>query len=349
MTWAAWKERNIVAANVFGIDLGTSNIKIYNYHENQVLNEKNIIATEGKQKVYAMGDDAYEMYEKAPSNINICYPIVNGVIADIENMQVLFRGMLEKSGGRFLRNSKYIMAVPTDITEVEKRAFYDLVHMSNVREKKIMYVEKPIADAVGLGLDVNSARGIMIVDVGADTTEISVISLGGIVLSKLLHIGGNQLDDSILNVIKKQGNLLIGRKTAEYLKKELTSLEEGEERTVKVFGRDIVTGLPMEREISSKLVLNAISEGIYTIVDAAKMILERTPPELSSDIIENGIYLTGGTSNILELAKIMASETELDANVCKSPQECVARGIARIIEDKSLSGLTGEINEKIYR
>lgn len=338
-----------MGANVFGIDLGTSNIKIYNYHNNEILNEKNIIAIEGGKRVYAMGDSAYEMYEKAPENINICYPIVNGVIADIENMQILFKGMLDKSGGRYLRNSKFLMAVPTDITEVEKRAFYELVHMSNLREKKIMYVEKPIADAVGLGLDVNSARGIMIVDIGADTTEISVISLGGIVLSKLLQVGGNNLDEAILNVIKKQDNLLIGRKTAEYIKKELTSVEDGEEKSIRVFGRDIVTGLPMDREITSNVVLKAINEIIYTIVDAAKMILERTPPELSSDIIENGIYLTGGTSNILELAKIMARETELDANVCKIPEECVTRGIARIIDDKSLSGLTGEINEKVYR
>lgn len=337
-----------MAANVFGIDLGTSNIKIYNYHENNILDEKNIIAAEGKH-IYAMGDSAYEMYEKAPDNINICFPIVNGVIADIENMQVLFKGMLERSAGRFLRNSKFIMAVPTDITEVEKRAFYDLVHMSNVREKKIMYVEKPIADAVGLGLDVNSARGIMIVDIGADTTEISVISLGGIVLSKLLQIGGNHLDEAIQAAIKKKENLLIGKKTAEFLKQELTSLEDGTEKKIKVYGRNIVSGLPMEEEVTSELVLDSVSEIIYTIVDAAKMILERTPPELSSDIIENGIYLTGGSSNILEFAKIMAKETELDANICKMPQESVVRGIARIIEDKSLSGLTGEINEKIYR
>lgn len=343
------KETNKVATNVFGIDLGTSNIKIYNHHENDIIDEKNIIAIEGKNHICAMGDEAFEMYEKAPENINICYPIANGVIADIESMQILFRGMLERSGGRFLRNSKYIMSVPTDITEVEKRAFYDLVHMANVREKKIMFVEKPIADAVGLGLDVNSARGIMIVDVGADTTEISVISLGGIVLSKLLQVGGNHFDDAILLAIKKRENLLIGKKTAEYIKKELTSNDEDAVKAVKVFGRDIVTGLPMEREIRADLVLDSIGELLYTIVDAAKMILERTPPELSSDIIENGIYLTGGSSNIVELAKIMARETELDANISKLPEECVVRGIARIIDDKTLDGLVGEINEKIYR
>ncbi len=338
-----------MAANICGIDLGTSNIKIYNHQKNEILDEKNIIAIEGKKNIYAMGDAAFDMYEKAPENINICYPIVNGVIADIENMQILFRGMLERSGGHSLRNSKYIMAVPTDITEVEKRAFYDLVHMANVKEKKIMFVEKPIADAVGLGLDVNSAKGIMVVDIGADTTEISVISLGGIVLSKLLQIGGNHFNEAILLAIKKQENLLIGRKTAEMIKKKLVSEEGESEGTVKVFGRDIVTGLPMNREVDTSLVLDSIEELLYTIVDAAKMILERTPPELSSDIIENGIYLAGGSSNIMELAKIMASETELDVNICKLPEECVVRGIARIIDDKTLSGLTGEINEKIYR
>lgn len=338
-----------MATNVFGIDLGTSNIKIYNHHTDSILNEKNMIAIEGRNRVYAIGDSAYEMYEKAPDNINTCYPISNGVIADIENMQILFKGMLERSGGRFLRNSKYIIAVPNDITEVEKRAFYDLVRLANVREKKIMFVEKPLADAVGLGLDVNSAKGIMIVDIGGDTTEISVLSLGGIVLSKLIQIGGNQIDETVLLAIKKQYGLLIGKKTAEFIKKELMSNEDGELKTVRVFGRDIVTGLPMEKEIYSDMVQEAISELLYSIVDAAKMILERTPPELSSDIIENGIYLTGGSSNILELARIMARETELDANICKKPDECVTRGISRIIDDKTLANLTGEIEEKIFR
>lgn len=338
-----------MAVNTFGVDLGTGSIKIYNQVKKQVLNEKNMIAIEHKTKIFATGDAAYEMNEKAPAYIQISTPIQNGVIADIENMKNLFQEMMKKSGGSSMKNSDYIIAVPTDITEVEKRAFYDLVLMSNVKGKKVRFVEKPVADATGVGLDVNTAQGIMVVNVGADTTEISVLSLGGIVLSKLIQMGGNRFDESIQNIIKRQENLYIGAKTAELIKKELACAIPAEEFYMDVVGRDVVSGLPVSKTISSSLVEEAIGEQLFIIVDAIKMILERTPPELAADIIEHGIYLTGGSSSIQGFADLITNETELLVNQFEKPSESVIRGMERIIHEKQLANLSSEIKEKQYR
>ena len=335
-----------MAGNSFGIDLGTSNIKIYNKGKKKIFNEKNILAIADKKNLFAVGDEAYEMYEKAPSNIIVSYPINNGVIADIENMQKLFKKMLSKAAGAFNKGAEYYMAVPTDITEVEKRAFYDLIHQANLKEKRVYLVEKAVADAVGLDIDVNQALGSMVVNIGADTTEISVLSLGGIVISKLLQIGGNQMDESIQNAIKRQYNLLIGSKTAETIKKELSSAVPSEERTAKVYGRDIVTGLPVTCEISSNLIYQAIIEQLHMIVDNIKVILERTPPELAADIIETGVFVTGGSSNIHAFDTLISEETELRVNTCEKPDESVVRGLEKIITSPGLKELAYESREK---
>ncbi len=337
-----------MAGNTFGIDLGTSNIKIYNYAKKQVLNEKNMIAIERKDTIYATGDLAFEMFERTPDYIQVSSPINNGVIADIDSMQVLLKKMLTKAAGTSLRSSNYIMAVPTDITEVEKRAFYDLIRMTGVREKKVLFVEKPIADALGVGLDVNHAQGIMVIDIGADTTEISILSLGGIVLSKLIKTGGNKLDEAIIAMIKKEYNLVIGKKTAETLKIRLCSIDSDDSQAMAVVGRDVVTGLPVEQEITVSVLEEAMEEQFHMIVDEARMILERTPPELAADIIDQGIYLTGGSSSLARLIDMLSLATELEANVYNNPDESVIRGIERIIAEKDFSKLAMEMKEKIY-
>lgn len=336
-----------MAGNTFGVDLGTSNIKIYNYAKKQVLNEKNMIALEHKDTIYATGDVAYDMFERTPESIQVCSPISNGVIADIDSMQILLRKMLMKAAGNSFKNSNYIMAVPTDITEVEKRAFLELIRMTGVKEKKVLFVEKPIADALGVGLDINDAQGVMIIDVGADTTEISVLSLGGIVLSRLIQTGGNKFDEAIVALIKREYNLIIGRKTAETLKRTLCSIDS-EEESMLVVGRDVFTGLPQEETIMKSVLERALEEPFHTIVDAARMILERTPPELAADIIDDGIYLTGGSSNLAGLVDLVAETTELETNVYNNADESVIRGIERIISEKEFTGLATEMKEKIY-
>ena len=198
-------------SNVYGIDLGTCNMKIYCKATNKILNEKDTIALVNKNQIYAYGDAAYAMYEKAPESINVIFPVCSGVIADFDILQNMLQAFLEKNVKGKFHGAEFIVAVPTDITDVEKRAFFDMFYKSKLKPKTVLLCEKPIADAVGLGLDVNEPTGIMVVDLGADTTEISVISLGGLVLSELLHFGGNKIDESIITYVKRKYNLVIGQ------------------------------------------------------------------------------------------------------------------------------------------
>ena len=321
-----------MANNAFGIDLGTRTIKIYNTHGDTVVVEKNMIAIEDKKNLFAYGDSAFEMFEKAPSNIEISYPLCNGVIADIKNMQLLLKNFIFDCNKGVVKPAEFYIAVPSDITAVEKRAFSDLVKDANVKAKKIMRVEKAVADGLGLDIDVKNAQGILVVNVGFHTTEISILSLGGIVLSKLIKIGGQKFDESIKNAIRKEFSLIVGSKTAENVKVSLRELE-AENRGAIVYGRDIVTGLPMEKEIPTNLVSESMLENFNVIIDNIRVILERTPPELSADIFRRGIYLTGGASQVNNLAQLMSKGTGLKVNLSEHPIESVALGLAKIINE----------------
>ncbi len=233
-----------MANNAFGIDLGTNNIKIYSKIEDNIMVEKNMIAIENKNTLFAYGDSAFEMYEKAPANINISYPLSNGVIADIKNMETLVRYFISDLMKGNIKPADYYIAVPTDVTEVEKRAFYDLIKDASVKAKKIMVVEKAVADGLGLDIDVKNSQGVIVVNVGYDTTEISILSLGGIVLSRLIKVGGYKFDEAIRSAVRREFSLIIGGKTAENVKISLRELEK-EEKGAVVYGRDIVTGLPV--------------------------------------------------------------------------------------------------------
>lgn len=318
--------------NIFGIDLGTSNIKIYSRNEDAILVEKNMIAIENKNTLFAYGDSAYEMFEKAPANIHISYPLCNGVIADIQNMQLLVKYFVGDIGKGSIRPADYYIAVPTDVTEVEKRAFYDLIKDAGVKARKIMVVEKAVADGLGLDIDVKNSQGVLVVNVGYDTTEISILSLGGIVLSKMIKVGGQKFDEAIRNAIRREYSLLIGGKTAEKVKISLSDLEKEGANAV-VYGRDIVTGLPVEREIPTALVDECLKEHFATIIDNIKVILERTPPELAADIFRHGLYLTGGASQVIHLSELIAKGTGLKINSIDKPIESVALGLAKIIKE----------------
>lgn len=335
--------------NVFGIDLGTCNLKVFCKSASKIFNEKNTIAIVNKNEIYAYGDDAYAMYEKAPESINVTFPITNGVIADYNNMQTMISEFLEKHAKGKVKGSEIIVAVPTDITEVEKKAFFDLFFKSRMKPKNVLLCDKPIADAVGLGLDVNSPTGVMMVDVGADTTEISVISLGGLVLSDLLHFGGNRIDESIINYIKRNYNLLIGQKTAKVLKEELGCAIEGSTGSTVVVGRDVVSGLPIELEITAEVIYEAIKNDLNSICNSIKMILEKTPPELAKDIIYSGIYITGGSSQISRLDELFTNITNIKVNTCEDPEECVVRGLNKIVSDEKFKRLAYNLKTKVYR
>ena len=321
-----------MSSNIFGIDLGTSNIKIYNRADDTILVEKNMIAIENKSTLFAYGDSAFEMYEKAPANIHISYPLSNGVIADIKNMELLVKYFINDLSRGNVRPADYYIAVPFDITEVEKRAFYDLIKESGVKARKILVVEKAVADGLGMEIDVKNSQGVLTVNVGYDTTEISILSLGGIVLSKLIKIGGLKFDDAIRSAVRKEFSLIIGGKTAEYVKISLKELEK-EGRGAVVYGRDIVTGLPVERELPTSMIDECLMELFYTIIDSIKVILERTPPELAADIYRHGIYLTGGASQVSHLAELIHKGTGLKVNLSENPVTSVALGLAKIIKE----------------
>ncbi len=321
-----------MAINAFGIDLGTNNIKIYCRNDDSIMVEKNMIAIENKNTLFAYGNSAFEMYEKAPGNIHISFPLSNGVIADIKNMETLIKYFVTDLQKGNVKPADYYVAVPTDVTEVEKRAFYDLIRDANVKAKKIMVVEKAVADGLGLDIDVKNSQGVLVVNVGYETTEISILSLGGIVLSRLIKVGGAKFDEAIRAAVRREFSLIIGGKTAEAVKIALNELEP-DCRGAVVYGRDIVTGLPVEREISTKLVDECLEEHFHTIVDNVKVILERTPPELAADIYRNGVYLTGGASQVNHLAERLAIGTGLRVNMAQDPIASVALGLAKIIKE----------------
>lgn len=319
--------------NAYGIDLGTSNIKIYDGSDGHILLEKNMIAVNDREELFAYGDSAFEMYEKAPSNIHLSYPLSNGVIAELKYEETLVRSFMVDLMKNNIHPSDYYVAIPWDVTEVEKRAFYDLVKEANLKAKKVMIVEKAVADGIGMGIDVLNAQGVLVVNVGYETTEISILSLGGIVLSKIVKTGGKKFDDSIRNAVRTEYNLVIGGKTSEGVKNSLAQLEE-EGNPAIVYGRDIVTGLPVERAIPTDMVDECLRDNFTTIVDNIRVILERTPPELSADIYKHGVYLTGGASQTANLVEQISRGTGLKINVATSPITSVVDGLAKVIEDE---------------
>ncbi len=319
--------------NIFGIDIGTSNLRIYNQADNSVFMEKNMIAIENKKTLLAYGDSAYDMYEKAPQSIVASFPVINGVIADINNMQTLIEYFISDLSKGGIKPADYFVAVPTDVTEVEKRAFYDLIRDASIKAHKIYIVEKAVADGLGLGVDVKHAQGVMVVNVGYSTTEVSILSLGGIVLSRLIKTAGFAFIEDIRNAVRKDFNLFIGEKSAERVLMSLNELVENKEEAV-CYGRDIVSGLPVEKHIPTDVIDMSMRTSFGSIADCVKQILERTPPELGADIYRHGIYLTGGASQVHNLAEYIADSTGIKVNVGEDPINSVVDGLAKIINEE---------------
>ena len=335
-------------SNGYGIDLGTGNLKIYAVGSGEVTNQKNTIAIVNKNEMYAYGDDAYLMYEKAPDSIDVSFPIVNGVIADFDNMQAMLLRVLENDVKARLKGADIVIAVPTDITEVEKKAFYDMFAKTKIKAKSIALCEKPLADALGMGLDITEPTGVMVVDVGADTTEISVISLGGLVLSQLLSYGGNKLDDSIVTYLKRKYNLLIGNKTVKDLKEGSGSAMPGRKDSMMIVGRDVVSGLPIEMDISSDIVFEGMKDDLSNICTSIKMILEKVPPELARDIVKSGIYLTGGGANVKDFSTYITNMTNIKVNVVENGDETVVRGLAKVLTDEKYKRFGYSMKSRIF-
>lgn len=334
-----------MSAQSFGCDFGTSRIKIYSKESDTIYCEKNMVAIEEKKGMIAYGDEAFDMHEKAPSNIEVLYPMSYGTVASITYMQEFLRSFLESHTKGNLKGSEFVVALPTD---VQDRVFTTLIQGTGLKSKNIQLIDKPVAAGLGLGLDVTQAQGVMLVDVGADTTEISILSLGGMVTSKLIKNGGNKIDEAIGSAIRREFGYFIGNKTAEILKNELGYMPGDTASKREICGRNMALGLPALLDITADFVASAIEEQLKAIVDAIKMILERTPPELGVDIIRNGIFLTGGMANLKGLDGMIAQATNIRVNMVEAPEECVARGLARVINEKELRGLTFATKEQIY-
>ena len=338
--------------NGYGIDMGTGNLKIYSRASDTVTLQKNTIAIVEGNQMYAYGDEAYSMYEKAPENIEVSFPIAGGVIADFDNMQTMLLEVLAKNIDAKLKGSDIVIAVPTDITEVEKKAFYDMFAKTRIKAKSIRLCEKPLADALGLGIDITEPTGVMVVDMGCDTTEISVISLGGLVLSELLPYGGNNLDDSIVTYMKRRYNLVIGRKTAKMLKEKIGRAVEAEEgatpENITIVGRDIVSGLPIEMEISDEIIYQSIKDDLANIGSSIRMILEKVPPELAKDIVHSGIYITGGSSQIVGLGDLFKSMTNIDMIVSDEGEKTVALGLGKVLSEDRFDRFGYTMKSRIF-
>lgn len=322
-----------VLNNAYAVDLGTCNIKIYNSAADRIMVQKNMIAVKNRKTMIAYGDNAFEMFERAPANIRVSSPIANGVIADIHNMELLMKSFMRDEQRGSLHSADYFVAVPTDVTEVERRAFYDLIQDAGIKAHRIMVVDKAIADGLGMGIDVKNAQGVLVVDVGFDTTEISILSLGGIVLSKLIKVGGHQFDAAIVSAVRREYNLVIGMKTAETVRLTFyDQAQNGGDGVCTIYGRDIVAGLPKERSLTHDFVEDTLKDSFRTIVDNVKVILERTPPELSADIYRHGLFLSGGACQEVGLAEAIQDEVSLDVNVAETPINTVALGLAQVIK-----------------
>jgi rod shape-determining protein MreB len=316
-----------------GIDLGTANTLIYVKGEGIVLREPSVVAINSDtKKVLAVGTEAKEMIGRTPGNIVAIRPLKDGVIADFDVTQTMLKKFIEKVShkGSFT-SPRIVVCYPSGITEVEKRAIDEATKQAGARD--VLLLEEPMAAAIGSGLPVNEPTGSMIVDIGGGTTEVAIISLGGIVTAKSLRVAGDDFDQAIISYIKKEYSLMIGERTAEKIKLELGSAYDfGEENTMEIRGRDLITGLPKVVVIKESEVREALREPINAIIEAIKTTLEKTPPELASDIIDKGITLAGGGALMRGLDKLITTETHMPVHIAESPLDCVALGAGKALD-----------------
>lgn len=325
-------------SNDIGIDLGTANTLVYVKGQGVVLCEPSVVAIDRTtHQVLAVGEEAKRMLGRTPGNITAIRPMKDGVIADFDITEAMLRYFIRKVHRKSrLISPRVVIAVPSGITEVEKRAVKDSAERAGARSP-VFLVEEPIAAAIGVGLPIQEPAGNMIIDIGGGTTEIAVISLSGIVFSKSIRIGGDEFDEAIIMHLKKSYNLMIGERTSEEIKIRIGSAYPMEEETtIDVKGRDILAGLPKTITITSEEIREALSEPLSTILEAVRIALERTPPELSADLIDRGIILAGGGALLRGLDKLVSEETGLPVHVADDPLTAIALGTGRYLSDFQL-------------
>ena len=326
-----------------GIDLGTANTIIYSRGKGIVLREPSVVAVDARSKVVkAVGNEAKLMLGKTPGSITAVRPLKHGVIAEYGVTAEMLRHFFRKAvGGSLISRPRVVVCIPCGVTEVEKRAVEDVTLDAGAQQ--VMLIEEPVAAAIGAGLRVADARGSMIIDIGGGTTEVAVLSLGGIVLARSVRIAGDELDEAIVSYIRRKHSVLIGDGTAEMLKKTIGSVHPAADRgEMEVRGRNLLNGLPAIITIHSAEVREAMTESISRIIDCIRTTLETTPPELSSDIYDAGIALTGGVSLIAGFPMLIQQITGIRTYLAAHPQDCVAIGIGRVIEAQGSDAAVGQ-------
>ncbi|KUP05868.1 rod shape-determining protein MreB [Bacillus coahuilensis m2-6] len=327
-----------------GIDLGTANTLVYVKGKGIVVREPSVVAIENESKtILAVGNDAKNMIGRTPGNVIAKRPMKDGVIADYDTTAAMMKYYIKqalKNKGLFSGKPNVLVCVPTGITPVEKRAVKDATKQAGAKDAQT--IEEPFAAAIGANLPVWEPTGSMVVDIGGGTTEVAIISLGGIVEAQSIRVAGDEMDDAITNYIRKTYNLMIGERTAEAIKVEIGSAGDPEGiENFQIRGRDLLTGLPKTMEISAEEIAHALHDTVYAIVEAVKNTLEKTPPELAADIMDRGIVLTGGGALLRNLDKIISQETNMPVMIAEDPLDCVAIGTGKaldnwdVIKDKS--------------
>ncbi|HPT91315.1 MAG TPA: rod shape-determining protein [Acetivibrio sp.] len=317
-----------------GIDLGTANTLVHVKGKGIIVREPSVVAINTKNnEILAVGDAAKDMIGRTPGNIVAIRPMKDGVIADFEVTQSMLKYFIKKAMSKgVFGKPRVVICVPSGVTEVEKRAVEEAT--INAGAKEAYLIEEPMAAAIGANLPVEEPSGSMVVDIGGGTSEVAVISLGGIVTSKSLRIAGDELDDAIVHYIKKEYNLMIGERTAEEIKVNIgAAYKTVKEESMEIRGRDLVTGLPKNITITSSEVMEALRDPVYAVVDSIKITLEKTPPELAADIMDRGIMLTGGGALLKGLDRLIRDETGMPVNIAENPLDCVVMGSGKVLEE----------------
>ena len=325
-----------------GIDLGTASVLVYVRGKGILIREPSVVALDREtNRIMAVGEEARRMIGRTPGNIVAIRPLKDGVIADYDVTESMLKYFIERVSPKpRLFRPQVVVCVPSGVTSVEKRAVLEASMQAGAKHTSL--IEEPMAAAIGAGLNIYEASGNMVVDIGGGTSDIAIISLGGIVVSESLRVGGDKFDEAIIRYIKKMYNLMIGERTAEEIKIQIGSAyPEGEGKSMDIRGRDLVTGLPRTIKFTSADSFQALSEPITSIIDGVKSVLERTPPELASDIVDKGVIMTGGGSLLHGFTRLLSEETGIPIHLAEDPLSCVVLGTGKILE--SLDGLRGSL------